>query len=204
MTNGDGAVERGLELWVALLHVHAEQELRGLGRAAIVEGGIAPVVLELLHAPGVLADGVVPIDERAIAAEVHHVVPATGRVLAPDERARHLLGGLIVVVVAGGVIRVQEQVPHRRRARRLDPDLRVARLELAPPARQVGQIRPHVSALRAHLLGHEGGGALHRLEDAGAVGRLRPRGGSNGQHRQGHEAGSERELTCQAEHKVPD
>src|SRR5438874_507971 len=33
----------------------------------------------------------------------------------------HLIGGAIVVGVAGGVIRIQEQMSHRRRARRLNP-----------------------------------------------------------------------------------
>src|SRR5207342_1488212 len=100
----DRLVERRLVLRIALLRVDPQQELRGLRRPGIVERGVSPVVLELLHPPGVLANGVVPLAQRAVAAEVDHVVPSARWMLSPDQRAGDLLRRLVVVVVASGVI----------------------------------------------------------------------------------------------------
>jgi hypothetical protein len=73
--------------------------LRALGRAGVVEGGVAVVVLEFLEPPSVLADGVVPLADRGLAGQVAQVVPAAGRVLDGDQGLGGLAGGCTQIMV---------------------------------------------------------------------------------------------------------
>ena len=118
--------------------------------------------------------------------EVDEIIPAAAPVLAPDQGAADLLGGRVIIFVAGRVIGVEEEVAHGRGARRLDPDHARLRLDLAPAPRHVGQVGPDVAAVGRDLLDHEGGGALHRPLDLGAA--LRDsRSGETGEEEQSGE-----------------
>ena len=143
----------------------------------------------------------VPLAQRAIAGEVGEVVPPARRMLRPDQCAGDLLRGLVVVLVAGRVIRVEKEMPHRRGARRLNPDLRVARFELAPAARQIRQIRPDVAAVGADLVDHERRGALHGVEHLLPLGRGARCAGAVNSDRHAH--AHEREATYRAGHREP-
>ena len=145
----NGFVEGRLVFRIALFKIDTQQQPGRVHRHDVVERGVVPVVLKLLEAPRVFSDARVPVAERPIPREVRHVVPATGRMLTPDQDAGRLLGGEVVVLVACRVVRIEEQVGHRGGARRLDPDDRRTRFDLAPPPRQIGQVRPDVSAVRA-------------------------------------------------------
>ena len=201
---GQRLVQRGLVSRVALLDVEPQQELGRHRRGGVVEGRVAPIVLELLHPPGVPADGVVPLAQRSLAGEVGEVVPSTRWMLGPDERSGHRFGGAVVVLVLRRVISVEEQVAHRRGAGRLDPDLRGPRLELAPAPRPIGQVGPDVAAFGADLLDHEPGRPLHHVEDlvdrrrGGRLSDRRGRGRGAGQQRSGQDG-----ATCQAGHTAP-
>ena len=127
----DGLVDGRTVARVPVLGVHPEQEAGGVDRA-VVEGGVAGVVEVLLGAILVAArHGLVPVLERGLAGEVGHVVPAAAGQLGPDQRSRGLFGGAQVVLVAGGVVGVQEDVAHRGRAA-LDPHHAGLALQLAP------------------------------------------------------------------------
>ncbi len=193
----DRLVERRLPLRIALLDIEPQQELHGLRGPRVVEGGVAPKVLEFLHPPSVGAVGGVPVLQRPLPAEVDQVVPAARGVLAPDQRLGGPLGGAVVIFIAGGVIGVEEEVAHGPGARRLHPDLRRLGFQLAPAARHVGGVGPHVAAVVGDLLDHERGGLLHGALDGGLIrrGRSRPCG------RQRQRADKRRE-TC-PDHAVP-
>ncbi len=186
----DGALQ-GSEIGpVALLQIQTEQQLRGLGRARIVEGGVAVVALEFLHPPRVLAIGVVPAAKAVLARRVDNVVPAPGRMLAPHQRVGGGLAGLVKLLVARCMVGVEEGVAHGPRARRLNPDHGRCRLQLAPAAREVGQIGPDIAAVDGRLVRHEGRGAFHGGQDRGVVRRGSSGGslcqrGNGGERRQG-------------------
>ena len=164
---------------VAPLDVEPEQEACRFGRAAVVEGRVAVLVLELLEAPGVFPDGRVPAAERCLAREVDHVVPPAAFVLPGDERIGGLGSGLVVGVVAGRAMRVEKNLPHRGRSGALHPDHRVVRFELTPASRKVGKVRPHVAAAMARAFHHECRRPLHggERERAGRRGFGRARRG---------------------------
>ncbi|MNU69333.1 hypothetical protein D3C71_587160 [compost metagenome] len=167
----DGLVQRRAILALALLQIDAQQQLRSLGRARVVEGGVAVVAVEFLHPPGVLAIGGVPALQRFFARRVDDVVPAARRVLAAHQGVGRGLGGLVELLVAGGVIGVQIEVADGGRAGRLDPDHGRRGFQLAPAAREIGQDVPDITALDSGLVGHEARRTLHRGDDGGAVGR---------------------------------
>lgn len=131
---GDGLVQGRPVPRIAFLDIEAQEEGGGAGGDAVVEGGVAVVVLELLGAPGVAADGVVPAAQRPFAVEVGHVVPPAAGQLRADDGGGGALGGPVVVLVAGGVVGVEEQMAHRRGARRLEPDHGLGGLEFPPAA----------------------------------------------------------------------
>ena len=122
----------------------------------------------------------------------------------------------VVILVAGRVIGVQEQMAHRRRARRLDPDHRVASLPSRPSAaNRSGKIRPHVAAVGADAFDHEGRGALHGVEDlwrdparrraslSADWTRARLPRCAAGHRRPVHDHAASAAVTCPVEHKAP-
>lgn len=163
----DGLLHGRQGAGLALFQVHAQQELRGHGRACVVKRGVAVVVLELLQTPAVLADGVVPLLQRRLSREVVDVVPAARRVLRGHDGHGGALGRAPVALVARGVVGVQVHMAHRRRARWLDPAHGAIGLHLAEGLLQVRRIRPHVATLVGHGVVHVVGGALERVRRVG-------------------------------------
>ena len=148
-------------LRIVLLDIHAQQEGSRLHRTTIVVGGITIVVLELLQSPTGLTDGCIPLFERIFTGKVEDIVPAATFELSPDQRSGHTLGLGIIILIARSVVSIKQQMAHRRRSGRLNPDHRPFGLHLAPLTRHVGQIVPHKTAIVAHLVHHKAGCLTH-------------------------------------------
>lgn len=145
----------------AAFEVKPQQELRRFTCAGVIEGGVAVIVMEFFEAPAVLADGVVPAARRCFAREIVMIIPAARRMLRGYQAIGHIHSGLVVELVARGVKAIEIEMPNRRGTRRLDPDHGGKRFHLAPAAREVSGVAPHVAAAIRHALAHEARGALH-------------------------------------------
>jgi len=117
---------------VTLGQVHSQEKKRSLGRSAVVKRRVAVIVVELLQAPTILANRVVPASDGIGASEVVQVIPPSGPMLRANKRRRHLGRRLVVILVAGHVITVEKEMTNRRGPWRLDPDHRRICLHLTP------------------------------------------------------------------------
>jgi len=185
----DGPLQRRLEPRVPPFDVEPQDELRRRRGARVVEGRVAVVVLELLQAPAVGADGRIPFAQRVLAGEIVDVVPPARRMLGLDERQPGAFRGPVERLVVGGVVRVEHAVPDRGSAGRLDPAHGAAGFHLAPGHRQIRQVVPHIAAPVGNLLVEEHRGPAHGRGDGGRArraGRTRgaePHPGDRRQHR---------------------
>ena len=151
-------------------------------------------MLEFLEPPAVAADRLVPAPRRRRAAAMDEIVPAAAAVLPGDQGVGGARGGVVIIMIASRVEGVEEEVAHRRRARRLHPEHAGLRLHLAPAAGEVRQIGPDIAAMIGDPLDHEVGRAAHRPLDLRAA--LRRGGRRQEEGQQGEQAEDHGHSPC--------
>ena len=128
----DNLFKRFPVYWIVLFNIHAKQEFGCHNCPQIIKSSITIVMTEFFQSPSVFPDCIIPALQRILTGKIEHIIPSATFKLSPDQGIGHLPGRLIIIFITCCMVSVQQQMPHRRSSRWLDPYHRTFRLHLSP------------------------------------------------------------------------
>ena len=161
----DDAIQRPTNFGIVFLDIQTQQESACHDCGFVVEGAVAIIMLKLLHAPSLTPQRGIERTQLLLACQVLDVVPAPFGMLHANQDMRHLAGLFIVILVARGVIGIEQQMSDGRGAGRLHPHHGAEWcFQFAPLPAPVGTIFPHESTLHTHRVHHILRGTMHGFQ----------------------------------------